>query len=139
MGRRGECCKKRLWPNFGMPEKAARAAGERGGVGFPPPLILVVAPKEEKEEEEEEEGCLQPRSWGWEVWCERGAQRGRAVGRQQTFLRWFWNRGVRSVEAAALFGVNKSLICSPCFSVMVTISEYEISGLPWPCIIHQSV
>lgn len=42
-----------------------------------------------------------------------GAQRGCAVGQEQTFLRWFWSRGVRSVEAAALFGVNKSLILQP--------------------------
>lgn len=34
----GVCCKKRLRPNFGMPEKAAGAVGKRGVVGFPPPL-----------------------------------------------------------------------------------------------------
>jgi len=34
----GGCCKKRLRPNFGMPEKAAGAVGERRVVGFPPPL-----------------------------------------------------------------------------------------------------
>lgn len=64
MGGGVEDCKKRLWPNFGMPEKAARAAGERGGVGFPLPPILVVAP----EEEEEEEGCPSLAPGGGEVW-----------------------------------------------------------------------
>lgn len=52
----GEHCRKRLRPNFGMPEKAAGASGELGG--FPPPLFLVVAP----EEEEEEGGRRQPPS-----------------------------------------------------------------------------
>lgn len=37
-GRRGVLQKKRLRPNFGMPEKAAGAAGECRVVGFPPLL-----------------------------------------------------------------------------------------------------
>lgn len=49
------------------------------------------------------------------------------------------------VEVCALLkqqhclGLINHLFCSPRFSVMVTISEYEISGSPWSCIIHQSL
>lgn len=47
------------------------------------------------------------------------------------------SQGLHSVQAATWFGVNKLLICSPCFSVTVSISEYYISGLSRTCIIHQ--
>lgn len=47
------------------------------------------------------------------------------------------SRGVHSVQAATWFGVNKLLICSPCFSVTVSLSEYYISALSQTCIIHQ--